>query len=152
MEIIMDRRENALEVFKTGFNCSQAVLSVFAEECRISRDDAFRLSTGFGGGMGRKTQVCGAVTGGIIALGARFGRTESDSKDCMVETYEKTQSLIDIFTEKMEMISCTKLLNYCDLTSKKGQNEFVEKGLHAKVCQPCVATAVEILEELMKSN
>ncbi|WP_265101242.1 C-GCAxxG-C-C family protein [Methanobrevibacter ruminantium] len=55
--------------------CSQAVLEVFCEEFGLSREQAFKISISFGGGM-RKGEVCGACTGAIMALGLKYGDFE----------------------------------------------------------------------------
>ena len=60
----------AAEKFSEGYNCAQAVLYCFCDDLGFDKNTALKLATGFGGGMGRKEEVCGAVTGGIIVLGA----------------------------------------------------------------------------------
>jgi hypothetical protein len=53
--------EQAVSIFKEGPNCSQAVISVYAEESGFSQQTALKITQGFGGGMGRTAQTCGAV-------------------------------------------------------------------------------------------
>jgi C_GCAxxG_C_C family probable redox protein len=65
------RSQKAVEKFLSGYNCAQSVLYSFCDDLRFDGDAALRLACGFGAGMGRKQEVCGAVSGGIIAIGLR---------------------------------------------------------------------------------
>ncbi len=62
----MDRVETALLRFKEGFSCSQAILSTYGEEVGLARILGLKLAEGFGGGMGRMAETCGAVTGAFM--------------------------------------------------------------------------------------
>ena len=55
------RSDKAVAIFKEGINCSQAVISSFAEDFGIDKNTALKLASGFGGGMGRTGHRCGAV-------------------------------------------------------------------------------------------
>ena len=61
--------EEAKALFENGYNCSQAVFLVFCEQYGLSRETAARLASSFGGGMGRLREVCGAVSGMLMAIG-----------------------------------------------------------------------------------
>lgn len=98
--------------------------------------------------MGRKEEVCGAVTGGILVLGIRHGRGSKDDKSAMVLTYSKTRDLMDKFAEKHGTFICRKLLNDCELMTNEGQQFFKDNDLSKKVCVPCVQSVVEIIENM----
>ena len=68
----MDREKIALENFNQGLNCAQSVFCVFAQEGGLSREKALLVASCFGGGM-RCGEVCGAVTGALMAIGLNFG-------------------------------------------------------------------------------
>lgn len=99
--------------------------------------------------MGRKAEVCGAVTGGILVLGMRHGRGSKDDRSAMVFTYSKTRELMDEFTKKHGTYICHKLLNGCELITEEGQKYFKENDLLQKICAPCVRSVAEILENIM---
>ncbi len=84
----MNRSEKALFYFDNHFNCAQSVLVVFAEEAGFSEDEALRIATAFGGGIGRQQFTCGAVTGAAMALGLRFGKGKEDHVVKKMITYE----------------------------------------------------------------
>jgi C_GCAxxG_C_C family probable redox protein len=95
----MNHGKIAEEKFRSGYNCSQSVLFAFSNELNIDSDTALKISNGFGGGMGRKQEVCGAVSGAIMALGILYGRGEKDGPDKQETTYLKVRELIDSFKE-----------------------------------------------------
>ena len=66
------KNETAIQKFTSGYNCAQAILYSFKDEINIDGDTALKMACGFGAGMGRKGEVCGAVTGGIIVIGAKY--------------------------------------------------------------------------------
>ena len=68
----MTRKEKALEYFRRGFHCSQAVLASYADLCGLTEKQALKLGACFGSGM-RKDEVCGACSGALMVLGSLYG-------------------------------------------------------------------------------
>jgi len=99
--------------------------------------------------MGRKEFVCGAVSGGILVLGAKYGRGDREGESAKEATYEKTRELINRFTAKHGTVICRELLAGCELLTEEGQRLFKNNQLMEKACEPCVRSAVQILEELL---
>jgi C_GCAxxG_C_C family probable redox protein len=144
-----NRTETAISKFMEGYNCAQAVFYSFCDDLRFDKNVALKLACGLGAGMGRKEEVCGAVTGGIIVIGNKFGRGDKDDRSATETTYKKTRELMDNFTGKHGSYICRKLLDGCELTTEEGQKIFKEKDLLNKVCKPCVQSVVEILEKIL---
>jgi len=69
-----NKKETAVKKFLENYNCAQAVFYAFSDDLQFDKNAALKMACGFGAGMGRKEEVCGAVTGGIIVIGAKFGR------------------------------------------------------------------------------
>jgi C_GCAxxG_C_C family probable redox protein len=147
----MKRGEMAVSKFKEGFNCAQSVLFSFCDDLQLEKETALKLACGFGAGMGRKEEVCGAITGGIIAIGAKFGKTEKSDQMALETTYNKTRELMDNFAQKHGTFICRKLLNGCELTTEKGQKQYKDLDLRNKACVPCIQSAVEILEGIIEA-
>lgn len=63
------KAEKAIAYFNSGLNCAQSVFTAYAEEFNIDPELAISISCGFGGGMGRLQETCGAVTGAFMVLG-----------------------------------------------------------------------------------
>ncbi len=138
----------ALAKFAEGYNCSQSVLHAHCDELGLDRNTALRLACGLGAGMGRKGEVCGAVSGGVLVLGLRHGRGENDGRSATDTTYAKVRELMDRFQQRHGTVRCRELLGGCDLATPEGQKAFKEKDLFQRVCMPCVETVVRILEEI----
>ena len=98
--------------------------------------------------MGRKGEVCGAVTGGIMVLGMRHGWGANDDRDAKEAVYFKTQELMNKFAFKHGSCICRDLLNGCDLSTEEGLNTFKENDYLDKICNKCVQSVAEILEQL----
>ena len=144
-----NRAEIAISKFMEDYSCSQSVLYSFCDTLQLDKNFALKIACGFGAGMGRKEEVCGAVTGGIMVIGIKFGRGENDERTAKELTYNKTRELMDCFAQKHGTFICRKLLNGCELTTEDGQKQFKEKDLLNKVCKPCVKSVVEILETII---
>jgi C_GCAxxG_C_C family probable redox protein len=145
-----DRSEIAVAKFSEGYNCAQSVFYSFCDDLHFDKNTALKMATGFGAGMGRKGEVCGAVSGGIIVIGAKYGRGETDRQTAKEVTYKKTRELMDRFAEKHGTFICRKLLNGCELTTEEGQQHFKADNLSNTVCQPCVRSVVEMLDSIME--
>ena len=76
MKETKDRIERAVELFKSGYNCSQSVVGAFADMYGFTEEQAFRMSASFGGGIGRMRQTCGAACGPPPPAGLAPGAAE----------------------------------------------------------------------------
>jgi C_GCAxxG_C_C family probable redox protein len=145
--ISMTQAEKAGEKFMSGFTCSQAVLHSYAPELGVDSDMALKIANGFGAGMGRKQEVCGAISGAIMVLGLLYGRGEHDGADRHEKTYTMVQNLIDAFVNKYSTISCKQLLPGCCLLTEEGRRRFHDDNLREK-CREFVETVCGILDGL----
>jgi C_GCAxxG_C_C family probable redox protein len=136
----------AVRKLSEGYNCAQSVFYSFCDDLQFDKDSALRLACGFGAGMGRKGEVCGAVSGGIMVIGAKFGKGEKGASMAAETTYRKTREFMDQFASRNGSFVCRRLLNGCDLTTEEGRRQFRDNDLFNRVCKPCVQSAVEILE------
>ena len=93
--------------FKEGYNCSQAVFAAFSEEVGLPRQTALQLASGFGGGIGRMREVCGAFSGAVMALGALYG---SDDPAHKTAVYAMVQELAAKFKAETGSLICRELL------------------------------------------
>jgi C_GCAxxG_C_C family probable redox protein len=147
----MTHSEKAVEKFKSGFNCAQSVLWSYAQELHFDPDLALKIANGFGAGMGRKQEVCGAVNGAIIVIGLWYGRGEHDGMDRHEKTYTMVQKLIDAFVKKCGNVNCRELLGGCSLLTEEGRRRFHDEGLREK-CSEYVAIVCGILDSLSKEE
>jgi C_GCAxxG_C_C family probable redox protein len=142
----MTRSEKAGKTFNSGYNCAQSVLSVFAEEYNLDKPTALKLSTGFGGGMGRMQHTCGAVTGAFMVIGLKHGKSNDHEDENQEISFSMVQDFSKKFIEQHGSINCKDIIQ-CDLQTEEGRKYFQENDL-IKTCTECVKTAVNILEEM----
>ena len=140
-----NRSDKAVSIFKEGINCSQAVLSSFADDFGLDKDMALKLAAGFGGGMGRMAQTCGAVTGAYMVIGLKHGAVTAQDRAAKEHTYQVVRDFNDRFKARNKSLICKELLN-CDISTPEGFEEAKQKGLLTTVCPKMVRDAVEILE------
>ncbi len=144
-----NRSETATAMMAAGWNCAQSVLCVFCANPGLERETALKLASGFGAGMARRQEVCGALAGGIMAIGLKHGQGRVDDKDAKETTYRLTRELMTRFGAEFGSCLCRELLAGCDLATEEGQKRYKEKNLAEGVCRPCVRSAVRILEEIL---
>jgi C_GCAxxG_C_C family probable redox protein len=142
------RSEIALEKYFSDYSCAQSVLYAFCDDLGLDRDTALRLATGFGAGMARKQEVCGALSGGIMAIGLKFGRGEGQDKSVTEDAYQIVWELMSTFEAKYGSCRCRALTGY-DLSTPEGQQLSKDNDVKHKVCQGCVQTVVEFVEDFM---
>jgi len=144
----MSRSDCAVSFFRQGFSCSQAIAAAFAADYGLDKEMALRLSQGFGGGIARRADWCGVLTGAILVVGLKHGRTRPDDAAARDKTYALVRELIARFTAKHGGVKCRDLLG-CDIGTPEGQKRADELKLHQTKCEDFVRDAAALLEELL---
>jgi C_GCAxxG_C_C family probable redox protein len=146
------KSEIATEKFLAGYNCAQSVLYAYGPDMGLDGETALKVATGLGAGMGLRGEVCGALTGGILALGLKYGRGGQQDRSATEQTYRKTQELMTRFEHRHGSCSCRVLLDRCDLRTEEGRQYFKEHDLLHKTCVRCVQTVVEELAGMVEGR
>jgi C_GCAxxG_C_C family probable redox protein len=146
----MSNAETAVNLF-TNYNCAQSVLSTYAGKYELDREKALQVSAGFGAGMGRLQETCGAVSGAIMVLGLDSGFKEEDRREKTNEVYAKVRDFIDDFTQANGTVICRDLLG-CDLLTDEGQQYFKEQNMKAEKCAEYVRLCCELLDKFLKNG
>ena len=146
----MDRKQKAVDYFSQELHCSQSVLAAFAEECGITEEQALRLGSCFGTGM-RRGEVCGAVTGALMVLGLLYGQKKAGDTEGRQTSNKVNDLMMDRFKEKCGSYICNDLLG-CDVTTSEGIQYCRDNKLFTDFCPKMVAAAVEVVEEIIKSQ
>lgn len=141
----------ALDLFNSGLNCAQAVLTSFSEDLHLDPAVAKSISCGFGGGMGRLQETCGAVTGSFMVLGMYNCQKYMDNILRKDNTYSMIQSFSDRFVSVHGTINCKKLLN-CDLKTEEGRRFAKENNFFETICEKCITDSIKILEDLITES
>jgi C_GCAxxG_C_C family probable redox protein len=142
----MKKSEKAVQCFNSGFNCSQAIFSVYGEQFGINTELALKIASGFGAGMGRLCETCGAVSGAYMVISLKYGYISSDDKDGKEKTYSMIREFAKRFKERNQSTICEDLLGTHMITGDKEEAARRVK----EVCPKMVFDAAVILEELLK--
>lgn len=143
--------DQAVAAFNNGFNCAQAVFATYAEEFGIDYTQALKLSCGFGAGMGRRQEVCGAVSGAILLIGSKHGKTKKEDNVANDLTYKLVRQISDQFIAKHGSITCKELLG-CNLQTPEGQKLFTENKFKELKCNKYVHDASELAEAMLMKD
>lgn len=114
----------------------------------IGRDELPSIMTGFGAGISRQGSLCGALTGGIAAIGLSVGRVDGSDKEAKERVYRTVDEFTQRFHDKFGSVSCTDLCE-CDLTTQDGRERFMREDRHNKVCVEFVLGAIDLLKEFL---
>ena len=144
----MPHTEAAMMAHEQHFNCSQSVLSAFAQELGLERDLALKVATGFGGGMGRLAETCGVVTGAYMVIGLKYGMTDPADQASKEKTYAIVQAFAQKFKDRFGALDCRDLLGV-DLSTPGGLALATDQQLFSVRCSLLIRGAAEILDELL---
>jgi len=145
----MERVYLAREYFQSGHNCAQSVVLSFAEDTRFSEELARRISAGFGGGMGKMQETCGAVTGAVMVLGMLSGEKAQSNEELKSGACSSVKELFRQFHEAYGTTLCRDLIG-CDLNTPEGAKRFKEERIMEQTCTGCVMKAVQIVESFRR--
>jgi C_GCAxxG_C_C family probable redox protein len=145
----VDRTETAVRLFDREFSCAQSVFAAFVDPADLARETALRVASGFGGGLARTGETCGAVTGAVMALGLRHCGVPAEADPLGKEqAYPPVKEFLARFKARHGTLVCRELLG-CDLGTPDGLQSARERGLFKSRCPLLVRSAGEILEELL---
>jgi C_GCAxxG_C_C family probable redox protein len=141
----------ALEHFTERFNCAESVLLGVTKACGLQCECVPRVATGFGGGVGGCGEICGALTGAIMALGLKFGRESAEDVEAKTALAAKVCKLMDGFTEKFGTTHCLELTE-CLMRTPEGREKAKELDLHGGLCRKFVEFAANEASRLIAAD
>jgi C_GCAxxG_C_C family probable redox protein len=147
----MNKKTKALAQFDKGFSCSQSVFSAYAEDLGLDQETALKIAGPFGGGMGRKAETCGAVTGALMAIGLKYGATEAEDKETKEKAYALAREFLDRFEARHGSSRCKELLGW-DISTPAGHEAAKYRQLFSTLCPKYVADAAEIVGEILAKS
>lgn len=143
--------EKAKALFTSGYNCAQAVVAAFSDVTGIDFEASVKLSSGFGGGMGRMREVCGAVSGMFMVLNAVEGYTSPTDNVAKMELYAKVQRLAEEFKKKNGSIICREIVGD-SVTSTPIPTERTGEFYKKRPCGEYVEMAADIVADYLGIN
>ena len=109
----MDIREKALDYHKKGYNCAQAVIAACSELTGLDEKTALAISAGFGGGL-RSGEVCGAISGAVMALGMAYPFVDGSDAEAKQKIAELAKQCVAAAAEKYGKVRCSELKGNID--------------------------------------
>ncbi len=140
-----DPVDTAAAFFDEGFNCSQSVLAAFSELIGVDQTQMLRTASCFGAGIVRRGEVCGAVSGGLMALGLARSVETPAAKET---NYQLGEEFLRRFESKHGSLLCRELIG-CDIRSPESRQAAKEKGVFTRLCPLFVRDAAAIVEAML---
>lgn len=147
----MSKAEIAADYMKKGYNCAQSVIKAYAGDVGMNEEDAVKMASALGGGIGRTGHICGAVSGAALIIGMKFGSTDNTAKHSRAKAYQKAKELLEKFSAQNKSVLCKDLLEY-DISTKEGLKQARESGVFIQKCPLLVSSAAKILEDIISSE
>lgn len=138
----------AREYFTSGYNCAQSVFLTYAEKYGFDKETALKLSSSFGGGMGRMREVCGAVSAMFMIAGLENGYIENNNDEVKAQHYTRIQNLANEFKEKNGTIICRELLGV-DADDNPIPSKRTSQYYEERPCEQLIADACNIIDEFI---
>lgn len=147
----MDYVTKAEELFLEGCNCAQAVALAFSDKTGLDRETTLKISSSFGGGLGRLREVCGAVSGMCMVAGLLYGSDDISDNNAKAKHYALIQELAAKFSDETGSIICRELLG------KKGKEspvpeERTKEYYKTRPCARMVGIAAGIMQEYIEAH
>jgi len=144
----MNKIEQAVSRYEQGFACSQAILSTFGEEFGLDPNLALKITDPFGAGMRGLSETCGSVTGSLMVIGLKYGRTLADDLAAKEKSVLIVQEFVNRFKQRQGTIVCRELLGL-DISIPEQHEMADNQGFFKTKCPNFVKDAAEILIEIL---
>lgn len=144
--------QKAMNLFLEGYNCSQAVFLAFEDKYEMDHAMALKLSSSFGGGMGRLREVCGCVSGMFMVAGLLYGYDDVKNPEAKKEHYARIQRLAGEFEERNGSIVCRELLGLGKGKDSPIPEKRTEEYYKKRPCKEQVGMAAAIMEAYIEEQ
>lgn len=138
----------AIKKLMAGYSCSESVVLTYSDQFSLNRESAFKIASGFGGGMGWLGETCGAVTAAYMVIGLKYGAASVKDTYSRELTYESVARFDELFRERNKSTLCRDLIGNIDMSSNEGRKQIREKGRVPQI----VSDSIRILETVFKEN
>lgn len=148
----MSHPELAMELFEQGYNCAQAVFLAFIDVTGLDKATALKLSSSFGGGMGRLREVCGAVSGMFMVAGLLYGTGDGASQEEKADHYARIRQLAETFRKRNGSYLCRELLDGIATASGGAPEARTPDYYKKRPCARLCHDAAEILDQYIQAH
>ncbi len=144
--MVKDHVAEANRLFESGFHCSQSIVAAFSQEFGLSQEVALKISCPFGGGLGGYGRTCGALTGGMMVVGLKYGSSNGADVDAKALSRKKTRELIEAFENAHGTSICNDLIGV-NRTNLLGEQLLAVRPIIQSKCPKFLETVITYLEE-----
>lgn len=148
----MTHEEKARGLFLQGYNCAQSVFAAFAEDMGMTERQAVRMACGFGGGLGGRREMCGAVNAMVMAYGVLRGYDEPNNTELKAKHYAEVRELAERFEAQFGTCSCRKLLGLDENVKVLEPSERTQAYYETRPCPNLAAGAAAILDAWLREH
>ncbi len=144
--------QKAMNLFLEGYNCTQAVFLAFEDKYDMDHNMALRLSSSFGGGMGRLREVCGSVSGMFMVAGILYGYDDVKNPELKKNHYARIQQLAAEFEKENGSIVCRDLLGLGKGKDSPTPSERTAEYYKKRPCIKLIGMAAAIMEAYIEEQ
>ena len=148
----MDHGAEAQRLFLEGYNCAQSVYCAYCDRTGMDLAVSARLSSSFGAGLGRLREVCGAVSGAMLAFGVLCGYDDPADPTAKARHYARVQEFARRFTAAHGTILCRELLRDVPVTKGAVPEARTPEFYARRPCLRVIGSAAEILDAMLKEQ
>lgn len=139
------KHQHAVDDHRAGYNCAQSVLKQFSAEFGLTDRQALLLGSGFGGGF-HIGSVCGALAGGVMALGLALGSENPENRAAIDQA---TKELLNCFMDNVGSIECRMIVGF-DMSNPEQKRKAREEGVFEEYCDPAISLTVRKVQDILK--
>lgn len=147
-----ERGDKAYELFMNGYNCSQAVVGAFADVIGIEFEEAVKLGSGFGGGIGRMREVCGTFSGIVMVMNMLYGYSDPKDNKTKSELYSRIQELAEQFRRDNGSIICKELLGLSKPEGSPIPEQRTTEYYKKRPCPELCRYAADLLQKYIEEH
>lgn len=146
---VNSRVEEAVSLFEGGFNCCQSVFAAYADLFGMNREEALKLASPMGAGIGRMREVCGTVSAMALLSGLADGNSDPEDEAKKTLVYERVRDMSDEFSAANGSIICRELLGIMGREKSAAPSLRTKEYYEARPCVKFVRCAAEIVEKTL---
>lgn len=147
------RAQKAKDYFLSGYTCCQSLSAAFYDKTGLDESTVLRLTLGFGAGVGRMREICGAVSGMAFIVSAYYGDSESGNTETKKKIYSYIQELVSQFKKINGSVVCADILGlergrFSSPSPEKRTDDYYKK----RPCAEIVFGAADMLNKFLESH
>jgi C_GCAxxG_C_C family probable redox protein len=127
------------------------MLASYCREYGLKHRTALRVAGAFGGGIGNTGETCGIITGSLMVIGLKYGKTRKNNKKASEKTYALAREFMNEFTARNSSVRCKDLIG-CDVSTEEGMERAKELNVGQTICPKYIRDAVEILDDILNNR